>query len=65
MEYIPTFCKPKLKPISIRIPFLILERLKKKARKNKMGYQTLIKMYIMKGLSINNDGIESERACTT
>ena len=41
------------KPITIRIPESILERVKIKANKKDMPYQTLIKQYIYKGLGIN------------
>ena len=41
------------KPITIRIHESILERVKIKANKKDMPYQTLIKQYIYKGLGIN------------
>ena len=41
------------KPITIRIPESIIERVKIKANKIDMPYQTLIKQYIYKGLGIN------------
>ena len=50
-----TFPNLKLtsKPITIRIPESILERVKIKANKADMPYQTLIKQYIYKGLGID------------
>ena len=42
------------KPITIRIPESIIERVKIKANKADMPYQTLIKQYIYKGLGINH-----------
>ena len=41
------------KPITIRIPESIIEKVKIKANKADMPYQTLIKQYIYKGLGIN------------
>ena len=40
------------KPITIRIPESIIERVKIKANQKDMPYQTLIKQYIYKGLGI-------------
>lgn len=50
-----TFPNLKLtsKPITIRIPESIIERVKIRANKVDMPYQTLIKQYIYKGLGIN------------
>jgi len=50
-----TFPNLKLtsKPITIRIPESIIERVKIRANKIDMPYQTLIKQYIYKGLGIN------------
>ena len=42
------------KPITIRIPESIIERVKIRANKVDMPYQTLIKQYIYKGLGINS-----------
>lgn len=41
------------KPITIRVPESIIERVKIRANKVDMPYQTLIKQYIYKGLGIN------------
>ena len=41
------------KPVTIRIPETILEKVKIKANKMDMPYQTLIKQFIYKGLGIN------------
>ncbi len=40
------------KPITIRIPESIIEKVKIKANKADMPYQTLIKQYIYKGLGL-------------
>lgn len=40
------------KPITIRIPVSIIDRVKVKANRLDMPYQTLIKQYIYKGLGI-------------
>jgi predicted DNA binding CopG/RHH family protein len=50
-----TFPNLKLtsKPITIRIPVSIIEKVKIRANKADMPYQTLIKQYIYKGLGIN------------
>lgn len=50
-----TFPNLKLtsKPITIRIPESIIEKVKIRANKADMPYQTLIKQYIYKGLGIN------------
>lgn len=50
-----TFPNLKLtsKPITIRIPVSVIERVKIRANKVDMPYQTLIKQYIYKGLGIN------------
>lgn len=42
--------KPTTRPISIRIPEYILNRLKEKANEINIPYQSLIKEYIKKGL---------------
>lgn len=42
------------KPVTIRIPETILEKVKIKANRMDMPYQTLIKQFIYKGLGINN-----------
>jgi len=49
-----TFPNLKLtsKPITIRIPESIIEKVKIRANKADMPYQTLIKQYIYKGLGI-------------
>ena len=51
-----TFPNLKLtsKPITIRIPESIIEKVKIRANKADMPYQTLIKQYIYKGLGINS-----------
>ena len=41
------------KPITLRIPESIVEKVKIRANKADMPYQTLIKQYIYKGLGIN------------
>jgi predicted DNA binding CopG/RHH family protein len=50
-----TFPNLKLtsKPITIRIPESVIEKVKIRANKADMPYQTLIKQYIYKGLGIN------------
>ena len=50
-----TFPNLKLtsKPITIRVAESILEKVKIRANKADMPYQTLIKQYIYKGLGIN------------
>ena len=50
-----TFPNLKLtsKPITIRIPESVIERVKIKANRADMPYQTLIKQYIYKGLGID------------
>lgn len=45
--------KPTTKPVSIRIPVFILNRLKEKANEINVPYQSLIKEYILKGLFRN------------
>ncbi len=49
-----TFPNLKLtsKPITIRVPESIIEKVKIKANKADMPYQTLIKQYIYKGLGL-------------
>ena len=49
-----TFSNLKLtsRPITIRIPETIIEKVKIKANKADMPYQTLIKEYIYKGLGL-------------
>lgn len=42
--------KPTTKPISIRIPEYLLNRLKEKANEINIPYQSLIKEYIKKGV---------------
>ena len=42
--------KPTTKPISIRLPEHMLIRLKEKANEEDVPYQSLIKIYISKGL---------------
>lgn len=42
------------KPITIRVPESIIERVKIRANKADMPYQTLIKQYIYKGLGLNS-----------
>ena len=42
--------KPTTRPISIRIPEYLLNRLKEKANEINVPYQSLIKQYIKKGL---------------
>lgn len=42
--------KPTRRPVSIRIPEYILNRLKEKANEINIPYQSLIKTYIKKGL---------------
>ncbi len=51
-----TFPNLKLtsKPITIRIPESVIERVKIRANRVDMPYQTLIKQYIYKGLGINS-----------
>tara|TARA_Y100000310_G_scaffold333529_1_gene411269 strand:+ start:1605 stop:1871 length:267 start_codon:yes stop_codon:yes gene_type:complete len=42
--------KPSSRPISLRIPEYLLQRLKEKANALRIPYQTLIKQYIAKGV---------------
>lgn len=42
--------KPTTKPISIRIPEYLLNRIKEKANETNVPYQSLIKEYIKKGI---------------
>ena len=42
--------KPTTRPISIRIPEYLLNRLKEKANETNVPYQSLIKSYIKKGV---------------
>lgn len=42
--------KPTTKPISIRIPEYLLNRIKEKANEINIPYQSLIKQYIKKGI---------------
>lgn len=42
--------KPTTKPISIRIPEYLLNRIKEKANEINIPYQSLIKEYIKKGI---------------
>lgn len=42
--------KPTTRPISIRIPEYLLNRLKEKANETNVPYQSLIKEYIKKGV---------------
>ncbi len=42
--------KPTTKPVSVRIPVFILNRLKEKANEINVPYQSLIKEYLLKGL---------------
>ena len=42
--------KPTSKPISIRIPEYLLNRVKEKANEINVPYQSLIKQYIQKGV---------------
>jgi len=42
--------KPTTKPISIRIPEYLLNRVKEKANELNIPYQALIKQYIQKGV---------------
>ena len=42
--------KPTTKPISIRIPEYLLNRVKEQANELNIPYQTLIKQYIQKGV---------------
>ncbi|MEK7521696.1 MAG: BrnA antitoxin family protein [Patescibacteria group bacterium] len=43
--------KPTTRPISIRLPNYMINRLKEKANAIDIPYQSLIKQYIQKGLS--------------
>jgi len=43
--------KPTTRPISIRLPEFIINRTKEKANKINVPYQSLIKKYIIEGLS--------------
>jgi len=43
--------KPTTRPISIRVPEYLLNRLKEKANALNIPYQSLIKEYILKGLT--------------
>ena len=45
--------KPTSRPVSIRIPEYLLNRLKEKANEVNIPYQSLIKEYIRKGLGSN------------
>lgn len=42
--------KPTTRPISIRIPEYLLDRVKEKANELNIPYQSLIKQYIQKGV---------------
>ena len=42
--------KPTTKPVSIRIPEYLLNRVKEEANELNIPYQTLIKQYIQKGV---------------
>lgn len=42
--------KPSTRPISIRLPEFMLNRLKEKANEMNIAYQSLIKQYIKNGL---------------
>ena len=42
--------KPTTRPISIRIPEYLLDRVKEEANELNIPYQTLIKQYIQKGV---------------
>lgn len=46
--------KPTTKPISIRIPEYLLNRVKEKANEINVPYQSLIKGYIKKGVMSSN-----------
>lgn len=43
--------KPTTRPISIRIPVSVLNRVKERANETNVPYQSLIKEYIRKGVS--------------
>lgn len=45
--------KPTTRPISIRLPNYMINRLKEKANAIDVPYQALIKQYIQKGLASN------------
>lgn len=45
--------KPTSRPISIRLPEYLINRLKEKSNEINVPYQSLIKMYIKKGLFSN------------
>lgn len=46
--------KPTSRPISIRIPEYLLNRVKEKANEINIPYQSLIKQYIQKGVFSSN-----------
>lgn len=46
--------KPTTRPISIRIPEYLLNRIKEKANESNVPYQSLIKEYIKKGVLSSN-----------
>jgi predicted DNA binding CopG/RHH family protein len=43
--------KPTTRPVSIRMPVAILNRVKERANESNVPYQSLIKEYIRKGVS--------------
>jgi predicted DNA binding CopG/RHH family protein len=43
--------KPTTRPVSIRIPVAILNRVKERANESNVPYQSLIKEYIRKGVN--------------
>lgn len=45
--------KPTTRPISIRVPVYLLNRLKEKANEINVPYQSLIKEYIKRGIQLS------------
>ncbi len=45
--------KPSTRPVSIRIPVAILNRVKERANETNVPYQSLIKEYISAGLKVS------------
>lgn len=48
--------KPTTRPISIRIPDYLINRVKEEANELNIPYQTLIKQYIQKGVLLREKG---------
>ena len=55
-DFVPvsfTNLKPSSRPISIRIPNYLLNRVKERANELNIPYQSLIKQYIQKGIIVS------------